>query len=265
MLMLNNIVAIFRRELQSYFTAPLAYICATLLWFLGGFFFLTLLIGPQGIVTFVSTQEQMGVALPPIDVATEFLQAFWGILGILVLFLLPLLSMGLYAEERKQGTLELLATSPVTNWAVAVGKLLGVVTFFSVLFLPMVLWELIVLANAAPAFPLSLFLLAHLGLLLLVAAILSLGMFVSSLTDSSLIAAVLTFTLVLMLWLVDILGDRLSGPLGNGLKHLSLLKHYNNFLEGIFDSSSLVLLLSYSVLGVVLTAQSIEALRWARR
>lgn len=130
MLMLNNIVAIFRRELQSYFTAPLAYIFATLLWFLGGFFFLTLLIGPQGIVTFVATQEQMGVALPPIDVATEFLQAFWGILGILVLFLLPLLSMGLYAEERKQGTLELLATSPVTNWAVAVGKLLGVVTFF---------------------------------------------------------------------------------------------------------------------------------------
>lgn len=111
MLMLNNIVAIFRRELQSYFTAPLAYIFATLLWFLGGFFFLTLLIGPQGIVTFVATQEQMGVALPPIDVATEFLQAFWGILGILVLFLLPLLSMGLYAEERKQGTLELLATS----------------------------------------------------------------------------------------------------------------------------------------------------------
>lgn len=90
-------------------------------------------------------------------------------------------------------------------------------------------------------------------------------MFVSSLTDSSLIAAVLTFTLVLMLWLLDMLGDRLSGPLGNGLKHFSLLKHYNNFLEGIFDSSSLVLLLSYSILGVVLTAQSIEALRWTRR
>lgn len=265
MLILNNIVAIFRRELQSYFFSPLAYIFAALLWLLGGIFFLTLLIGPQGIITFVATQEQMGGELPPVDVASEFLRAFFGVLGVLVLFLLPLLSMGLYAEERKQGTLELLATSPITNWAVAVGKLLGVLTFFSVLLLPMVIWELIIFTGAEPAFPLGLLLLPHLGLLLLVAAILSLGMFISSLTESSLVAAVLTFGLVLLLWLLDLLGDRLPGVLGSGLKHLSLLRHYNYFLAGILDSSSVVLLLSYSVLGVVLTAQSIEALRWTRR
>lgn len=265
MIMLNNVLAILRRELQSYFFSPLSYVFATLFWFLGGIFFLSFSISPQGIVTVVAMQEQMGVALPPIDVAAEFLKVFLGMLGSLVLFLLPLLSMGLYAEERKQGTLELLATSPLTNWSVAVGKLLGVVTFFSVLLVPVLLWELILFSAADPAFPLPILLLSHLGLLLLVAAVLSLGMFISSLTESSLIAAVLTFAVVLLLWLVDVVGDRLSGGFGRGLQYLSLLKHYNNFLEGIFDSSSLILFLSYIVVGVILTAQSIELLRFARR
>lgn len=265
MILLSNILAIFRRELESYFYSPLSFIFATLFWFLSGILFITLLIGPQGIVTVVALEEQRGVPLPPIDVASEFLKIFLGVVGALALFLLPLLSMGLYAEERKQGTLELLATSPITNWSVAVGKLLGVVTFFSVLLIPIVLWEIIAFSAADPAFPISIFLLSHLGLILLAAAILSLGMFVSSLTESSLIAAVMTFSLVLMLWLVDLIGDRLSGGLGDAIKHLSLLTHYNNFLEGVFDSSSLVLLLSYIFLGVILTSQSIEFLRFARR
>lgn len=265
MIIFHNILAIFRRELQSYFFSPLSYIFATLFWFIGGIFFLSFLIGPQGIVTLVATQEQMGAPLPPIDVASEFLKIFLGVLGSLVLFLLPLLSMGLYAEERKQGTLELLATSPLTNWSVAVGKLLGVVTFFSVLLLPVLLWEIIAFAGADPSFPLQVLLLSHFGLLLLVAAILSLGMFISSLTESSLIASVMTFSLVLMLWLMDVIGDRLSGPFGEAIKHLSLLKHYNNFLLGVFDSSSFILLVSYIVLGIILTAQSIEFLRFTRR
>ncbi|MGB2923840.1 MAG: ABC transporter permease [Limnothrix sp.] len=265
MILLSNILAIFRRELQSYFSSPLSFIFATLFWFLGGILFITLLIGPQGIVTVVAIEEQRGIPLPPIDVASEFLKIFLGVIGALALFLLPLLSMGLYAEERKQGTLELLATSPLTNWSVAVGKLLGVVTFFSVLLLPMMVLELIAFSGAEPAFPLSIFLLSHLGLVLLAAAILSLGMFISSLTESSLIAAVMTFSLVLMLWLIDLIGDRLSGWLGDAIKHLSLLRHYNNFLEGVFDSSSVILLSSYIVLGVILTSQSIEYLRFARR
>jgi len=264
-IIVNNILAIFRRELQQYFFSPVSFVFATLFWFLGGIFFVNLLVGPQGIVTAVVLEQQRGIPLPPMDMAAEFLHLFWGIMGALSLFLLPLLSMGLYAEERRQGTLELLATSPLTNWSVSVGKLLGVVTFYSVLLVPMVLWELIILSAAQPAFPLGLFLLMHVGVVLLAAAVLSLGMFVSSLTESSLIAAIMTFSLVLLLWLLDLLGDRLTGGLGETIKHLSLLKHYNNFLNGIVDSSSLILLSSYIVLGVVLTAQSIEYLRFARR
>ena len=111
--------------------------------------------------------------------------------------------MGLYAEERKRGTLELLATSPVTNWAVAVGKLLGVLTFFITLVLPLLAYQAIALSAANPPVAPAVPLLGHLGLILLAAAVLSLGMFISSLTDSTILSAILTFALVLFLWVID--------------------------------------------------------------
>ncbi|MCB8779250.1 ATP-binding cassette domain-containing protein [Planktothrix agardhii 1031] len=123
-----------------------------------------------------------------------------------------------------------------------------------------------VLAFSASKPPVSpgLFLLAHLGLILLAAGILSLGMFISSLTDSTILAAVFTFALVLFLWVIDLIGGSLGGVLGEGLKQLSLISSYTNFIRGIVDSSSIVLLASYIILGVFLTAQSIDALRFQR-
>jgi ABC-2 type transport system permease protein len=266
---LGNIIAIYRRELQSYFASPLAYTIAGVFWLLAGFFFVVILLGPQGIIQQVAQRDliqgqQPGVPVPPIDVPYEFLQAFLGIIGSLALFLLPMLSMGLYAEERKRGTLELLATSPVTNWAVAVGKLLGVLTFFTMLVLPLLAYEAIAFSATNPPIQPAVPLLGHLGLILLAAGVLSLGMFISSLTDSTILAAIVTFALILFLWVIDAIARNLSGPVGEALNHLSLLKHYNNLVQGIFDPSGLVLFASYIVLGIFLTAQSIDALRFQR-
>ena len=181
-----------------------------------------------------------------------------------MLFILPILSMGLYAEERKRGTLELLATSPITNWAVALGKLLGVITFFTVMLLPLLIYEAIAFSAATPTVQPAVPLLAHAGLILLAASILSLGMFISSLTDSTILAAIVTFALVLFLWVVDLIAASVGGPIGEALKHLSLLEHYNNLVQGVLNTSSLVLFASYIILGLFLTAQSIEALKFQR-
>ncbi|MBD2037990.1 ABC transporter permease subunit [Leptolyngbya sp. FACHB-321] len=257
---MSNILAIYRRELQSYFASPLAYAIAGVFWLLSGVFFVTIL---GGITQQVAYADSAGYA-SPIDVPYQFLQFFLGTLGSVALFILPILSMGLYAEERKRGTLELLATSPITNWAVALGKLLGVVTFFITMVLPLLIYEAIVFSSTTPPFNFTVVLVAHLGLILLAAAILSLGMFVSSLTDSTILAAIGTFGLVLFLWIVEVLGQKLGGPVGAALSHISLLKHYNNLTQGILDSSSLVLFASYIVLGLFLTAQSIDAFRFQR-
>lgn len=259
-----NVLAIFRKELQGYFASPLAYIVASIFWLLSGFFFIVILLGPDGIIQQAAAQDQLGVPTPPIDIAYEFLRFFLGVLGSLALFVLPILSMGLYAEERKRGTLELLATSPLTNWAVAVGKLLGVLTFFITMVLPLIVYEAVALSTANPPVQPAVPLLAHAGLFLLAASILSLGMFISSLTDSTILAAILTFGLMLLLWVIDLIAKSIGGPVGEALGHLSLLENYNNLVQGVLDTSSIVLFASYIVLGVFLTAQSIDALRFQR-
>ncbi|BAY22724.1 putative ABC-2 type transport system permease protein [Calothrix sp. NIES-2100] len=268
-IVLSNIIAIYRRELQSYFVSPLAYVIAGIFWFLSGLFLVMILIGPDGILPTVAAiklqGQQMGVPLPPIDVPYEFVRAFLDRMGWLLLFLLPILSMGLYAEERKRGTLELLATSPITNWAVAVGKLLGVLTFFITLIVPLVGLEVFVISKSTPPMSPTIFLVGHLGLILLAAAILSLGMFISSLTDSTILSAVFTFAVILLLLFVDLIAKAVPGFLGEALSYISLLKHFNTLIQGIFDSSAILLFVSYIFLGVFLTSQSIDTLRFQRQ
>jgi ABC-2 type transport system permease protein len=266
-LILNNLVAIYRKELHSYFASPFAYVLAGIFWLLAGVFFAAILLGPAGLLEQARNADlaaSQGVRVAPFDVGYSFLQFFLGTLGSLALFMLPLLSMGLYTEERKRGTLELLATSPVTNWVVAVAKLLGVLTVFVTMVLPLLVYEAIVLNRASPPINPTVMIAGHGGLILLAAAVLSLGMFISSLTNSTILAAIGTFALVLFLWMIDVLGKNVGGALGEALSHLSLLKHYTNWVQGVVDTGSLVLFASYIGLGIFLTAQSIEALRFQR-
>ncbi len=261
---ISNVLAIYRRELQSYFASPLAYGIATIFWLLAGFLLVILVFSPQGILAQSAFADQAGLQTAPVDIPYEFTQIYLGLLGSLSMFILPALSMGLYTEERKQGTLELLATSPITNWAVALGKLLGVVTFFCTMVLPLLILEALIVGSSDPPFALQLLFLGHGGLILMAAGVLSLGMFISSLTESTVLAAILTFALVLVLFVIEGVASGVPGPIGNAIGHLSLLKHYNDFTQGVFDIGGLILFISYAVLGLFLTAQSIEAFRFQR-
>lgn len=253
----SNVLAIYRKELQNYFASPLAAAIAGIFWFLAGLFFIRILF------TATLTAAQFDAQGQQIDLPAAVLQDFLGVIGFISLFILPMLSMSLYTEERKRGTLELLATSPITNWAVALGKLMAVLTFYISLVLPLMAYEAIVFGSTNPPFSPIIFLVGHGGLILLAAAVLSLGMFISSLTDSTILAAILTFVLTLLLWLTDALASN-SGEIGDFFGHLSLLKHFTNLVQGVVDTSSLILFISYTVLGLFLTAQSVEAFRFQR-
>jgi ABC-2 type transport system permease protein len=260
-MIIANIIAIFRKELQGYFASPFAYIVAAIFWLISGLFFGLFL---YRTIEGVAFAEQQGLLTNSIDVAAEFFSTFFEVIISLCLVLLPALSMGLYAEERKRGTLELLATSPITNWSVAVGKLLGVTTLFITMLLPIFIYETIVLSASNPPIALQVILLSNAGMIILAAVILSIGMFISSLTDSSILAYILTFVSVLFLWILDALAENVGGFLGDALSHLSLFQNYQDLIRGVFDTSSLVLFMSYIFLGIFLTAQSIEALRLQR-
>ena len=263
-MILSNILAIAQRELQGYFASPLTYVVAAVFWFISGLFFVEILIGEQGIIQQIALSERMGVDLGAIDVAMEFLSSFFAILGSLSILTVPLLSMGLYAEERKRGTLELLATSPITNWVVALGKLWAVVILFIFMIAPVFIYQAIAFSAAEPALPTVIPFLAHLGLILLVTSLLSWGMFISSLTNSTILAAILTFSIVLMLWVIELIANNLEGFLRSGLLHLSLINSYNNLVQGVVNSSDFILFFSNIFLGIFLTAQSIHSLRLNR-
>lgn len=262
---LGNWFAIYKRELQSYYTSPFAYVVTGVFWLLAGIFFLTLMNSRLEQAAGLDLQrQQFGGQIPPVDFPALILQDFLGILGSLILVLLPMLSMGLYAEERKRGTLELLATSPITNWAVALGKLLAVLTFFLGMLLPLMIYESLVVSSASPPMAPAVFLVAHLGLFLMGAGILSLGMFMSSLTSNTIVAAVMTFAVVLFLWIIDAIAQSATGVWKDFFGQLSMLRHFTNLVQGVVDSGSIAMLVSYIFLGVFLTAQAVEAFRFQR-
>lgn len=257
--LIGGIVTILRKELRAYFTSPIAYVVAAVFWVLSGFFFSNIVAQAIRISQQVDLFSQGGQAFDAPLIAS---QQFMSVVGTLLLFILPVLTMGLYAEERRRGTMELLATSPITNLAVALGKLKAVLIFFVTLLLPVLTYHLLTLTATNPVVGIPQVLFGYLGLILLAASVLSLGMFISSLTDNTLIAAIGTFGLMLLLWVIDAAAGQESGILPDTLRHLSLLQQYGTWVQGATGLSSLVLFISMIVLGVFLTVQSVEALRW---
>lgn len=261
----TNIFAIYRRELQGYFFSPFFYVIAGVFWLLAGLFFAYIV---TTVVQYVAqsdlTQQQFGTPSQIIDVPQMILESYLGLLGSISQVILPMLSMGLYTEERKRGTLELLATSPITNWSVATGKLLAVVTFFTTLIVPLMVYEFITLSHTSPPLSPWLILVGHGGLILFAAMILSLGMFLSSLTDSAIVAAIMTFALLLILWILDALAKTTGGVVSEVLTYLSPVEHFSSMTRGVVRTNSLILFGSYIFLGIYLTAQSIDAFRFQR-
>ena len=150
---------------------------------------------------------------PNIDVTIEVMRAFFGLLSTLVLFLTPMLTMGVYAEERKRGTMELLMTSPITEVQIVLGKFLASLTLFAIMLLPTAGYLIFMYLHSDPVPPWRMLLAGYLGVLLLGGCLLALGSFISSLTENQLIAAVLTFAAFLMVWVID-LGRNAGGGAG---------------------------------------------------
>lgn len=255
-----NIWAVYQRELYSYFRSPLAYVIVGIFWLVGGLLFISLLIDNiQNAALNDFMQAQGEKKIVNYDYSYLFLQSFLeSVLGSTSLLVLPLLSMGLYAEERKQGTLEMLVTSPIANWHVAVGKLLGALTVFGLMVLPFLGFEMLAVAGSKPAFPQMLIWMGHGGLMLQAAAILAWGMWISACSSSSIAAAFGTFLLVTAWNNLDILADRFTGAPHLFISNFSVVNHYRRLAGGVLDFSSIAILLTYTLLGVFFTAVAIE-------
>ena len=262
---MRSLWAIYRREMQHYFVSPIAYVVGGVFLGVAGFFF-------NGILTFMLREAmqmgfqaaQMGGAAPPLNVPGMVVQNFFAVLGSLTLFLVPMLTMGVYAEEKKRGTIELLMTSPIHDWAIVLGKFFATLTVYALLLVPTLAYQTFLFHYSDPAPSWKILLAGYAGVLLLAGALISLGEFLSSLTENQIVAAVLTFGVFLILWVLDLGAQSTSGGIGALLKQLSLVRRYNDFTLGVIDLASMIYFLSFAAFMVFLTLRSLDSMRWRR-
>jgi ABC-2 type transport system permease protein len=248
---------IYKKELRLYFTSPVAYIVLTIFLFLTGLFFSAIFGGFARASMQMAMNPQMG---RDFNVTDNVLRPLLGNMSIILLFLIPLVTMRLFAEERRSGTIELLLTYPVRDGAVLLGKYLASLTLYAAM-----------LAGTL-AFPLMLayftrvewgpFATGYLGLLLMGAMFLAVGLFVSSLTENQIVAAIVTIGILLAFWIISWMSEFVGGPLGSVLTHLSILEHNDTFAKGVIDTKDVIYYLDFTVLALFFTLRSLEVRRW---
>ena len=207
---MKGILAIYRREMSSYFVSPIAYIVIGFFLLVTGYFFsniLTILIERS----FMAQMQAQRMGAPPdMDVPSMVIRNFIGVIATLLLFLIPMLTMGVYAEERKRGTMEMLMTSPISEFQIVIGKYLASLTLFALMLAPTLLYFVVVSRYSEPAMPWRILWSGYLGVFLLGAVLIAIGSFISALTESQIVAGVVTFVIFLLLWVID-LGSRGAG------------------------------------------------------
>lgn len=262
---MKGIVAIFRKEMQLYFVSPIAYAVVGVFLVLTGYLFQAIL-AIEIERSYEMAMQAMRYGGPSqMDVPIGVMQQFFGLVGTILLFLMPMMTMGVYAEERKRGTMELLMTSPVTDVDIVAGKFLASLALLGIMLLPSAIQLVVLYRVSEPAPPWRLLLCGYTGIVLLGGTLASIGTFVSSLTENQIIAAVGTFGLTLILWLLDAaVRGGASTLLGQVLQYLSVLRHFDDFLRGVVDTSNLIFYASWIALGLFLTLRSLDSMRWRR-
>jgi ABC-2 type transport system permease protein len=253
--------AVFRKEFRSYFVSPIAYVVMGIFLVISGYFFYSLVrqFGEASLFYFQQA-AMMRQSPPPMTLNEWVIRPFFLNTSVVVLFLMPLMTMRLLAEEKKTGSIELLLTSPVTDVQVAAGKLLAAFALFASLIATTLVYMLILQIFGKPDW--GPILSGYVGLLLMGASFLALGLLVSSLTENQIVAGTISFGLFLMLWVIQ-WASSFTGPVfGKVLEYLSVVSHFEEFGKGVLDTRDVVFYLSVIGVGFFLTLQSLMSFRW---
>jgi ABC-2 type transport system permease protein len=258
---MRNIWTIARKELNSYFRSPIAYAVLGVFAMIFGYFFYTILsMFILQSLTASQYAQMYGGEVPPMNVNEMVIRPLLLNNGVICLFLVPMITMRLFAEEKKTGTIELLMTSPVTDSQIILGKFLAALMLYATM-LGMTLLHMMVLFRYG--FPdWKPMIAGYFGQLLLGCCFLSIGLLFSTFTRNQLIAGSMTFFVLLLLWIVD-WSSQYSGSWWGDLAHyVSLTPHIENFSKGIIDLKDTVYYLSVIALGLFISVRSVESVRW---
>jgi len=254
---MKNVWTIAKKELRAYFTSPIAYVIFTVFLILVGFFFFSL------INWFNSMSLQMAqnpTYYSQLNINQQVFGPLFHNMSIILLLMLPLLTMRLFSEEKKIGTEELLYTSPISVAQIILGKFVAsLIVLLGMLGLTAILVVFTFLFGNPEIRPL---LTGYLGLFLMGAAFIALGIFFSSLTENQIVSAILTFGSLLLFWIINWASASAAGIWKEVLNYVSILQHFDNLTQGILDTTDIVYYLSFAFFGLFLTHSVIQSRRW---
>lgn len=255
---MRNIMTLIGKEMKIYFISPIAYVVAMVFLVVSDYLFYNQIL----FYSSLSTQMMRFQGnLPQLNIHQAVFRPTFLNMSIILLLIMPLLTMRLFAEEKKGRTTELLLTSPLTITEIVLGKFLAAwIIYFLLLALTLHMPILLGLFTQIAWKPL---LSSYLGLLLMGGVFLSVGLFASSLTENQIVAAVISFGILIGFWLIGLSAQNAEGTsAGEVVKYLSLLDHLDNFVKGLIDTRDLTYFISMTTLGLFLTHRVVESQRW---
>jgi ABC-2 type transport system permease protein len=253
---MRNIWIICRRELNSYFSSPIAWLLLIMYSVIFGYFFSSLV----GYFIQNAMEMQMMGQNEPVNINEQIIRPLLSNNAFLEIIFIPFITMRLFAEEKRNGTIELLATSPVRDVEIILGKWFAAVLLYCWLLLFTGLNFAFLFRYGHP--DIKTMAVAYLGLILQGAALLAVGTFISTLTRNQIIAGVCTFGVCLLLWVFSWVTSYNSAPWAQVLSYISVLTHSESFGRGVLELKDSVYYLSAIFLGLFLTTRSMESLRW---
>ena len=254
---MRNIWAILLRELKSYFVSPIAYVFTVVFLVVSGFFF-------YSILQWFNFQCMQFMQYPQyakeLNINEMVLRPLFHNMSVVFLMVIPFLTMRLFSEERRSGTDELLLTSPVTMNQIILGKFLGAMSAVLLILLLTGVYPAFAFKYSSPE--LGPILSGYLGLLLLVASFIPMGLLCSALTENQIVAAVLTFGVLLIFWVIGWSAESASYSAREIIQYMSITDHLEELTKGVIDTKDIVFYLSFSVFGLFLTKMALESRRW---
>jgi len=251
---MSNALAIARKELRAYFSSPIAYVVIGFFALMFGFFFYSLLL------YFDRQSLQAGGGGQTVNVNEQFLRPVFLNATVIFLFVLPLVTMRTYSEEKRSGTIELLLTAPLTDLQIIFGKFLGAMGLYAAMLAVTLIHVGLLFVFGNPEWrPVAT---TYLGLLLMGGCFISVGLLISSLTKNQIVAGMITFGVFLMLWVINWIASFMGPTTQQVLNYLSITDHLDDFTKGVLDTKHLVYYVSFITFGLFLTARSVDTERW---
>jgi ABC-2 type transport system permease protein len=253
---MRNIWIICSKELRSYFVSPVAYLLLVMFAVIFGYFFWNTL---NYIVTMTMEAQLEGEPFP-MNLNEQVVRPLLSNINVIALFFIPMITMRLFAEEKRSGTIELLTTSPVKDYEIVVGKWLAAVVMYAFMLLSTALDFVFLFKYGNPDW--KPVVIGYLGLLLQAGGLLAIGTFISTLTRNQIIAGAATFGVCLMLLVLNWVSQFETATWAQVLSYMSIVTHFDSFAKGVLDSKDVIFDATVIFLGLFFTARSMESLRW---